>query len=47
VTTPIFALETPAQPREIRILRRGYLPWVGTIGPGHGLPGTIRLVPQS
>jgi len=46
-TTPIYALELPAQPREIRILRKGYLPWVGVIGPGHALPGTVKLVPQS
>ncbi len=45
--TPIFDLEVPAQSREIRVLRKGYLPWTGTLGPGHSLPGIIRLVPQS
>jgi serine/threonine-protein kinase len=45
--TPLFDLEVPAQTREIRILRKGYLPWTSVLGPGHSLPGTIRLVPQS
>jgi serine/threonine-protein kinase len=46
ISTPVFDLEIPAQNREIRLLRKGYAPWVGVIGPGRGLPGIIKLMPQ-
>ncbi len=47
VSTPIYDLELPAQNREIRVMRKGYLTWTGTVGPAHPLPPLIRLVPQS
>jgi serine/threonine-protein kinase len=47
VTTPLFDLEIPAGNREIRVQRKGYVPWVGIVGPGQKPLGTIRLVPLS
>jgi hypothetical protein len=47
VITPLFDLELPSGPREIRIQRKGYEAWVGTIGPGQKPLGVIKLVPLS